>query len=137
MVNVLALNLALDQLTNATNPNIILNSGVSSEINAIGTFLNISDQDWVELILFFIIFIVLMFPLGNLMYKIFDHKSHKISLVTDKLEHGIYAITQINPDNEMDWKTYAASFLIFNGIGFIFLYLLLEIQNILPLNPNH
>ena len=35
----------------------------------------------------------------------------------------------------MGWKTYAGALLLFNLIGLLFLYLLLRIQHLLPLNP--
>jgi K+-transporting ATPase ATPase A chain len=35
----------------------------------------------------------------------------------------------------MDWKDYAKAMLLFNGLGFIVLFLTLLLQGILPLNP--
>ncbi len=50
-------------------------------------------------------------------------------------ERFIYRIAQVNHAEEMDWKTYAIAMLAFNFIGLLFLYLLLRLQNLLPLNP--
>ena len=46
-----------------------------------------------------------------------------------------YRFAGVKNDEEMNWKTYALSVLIFNLVGFLFLYLLLRIQYVLPLNP--
>jgi K+-transporting ATPase ATPase A chain len=41
----------------------------------------------------------------------------------------------VNPQEEMDWKDYALALLLFNGLGFLALYLILRLQYLLPFNP--
>jgi K+-transporting ATPase ATPase A chain len=41
----------------------------------------------------------------------------------------------VNPGEEMNWRIYAGSLLLFNLVGLVFLYLILRLQHILPLNP--
>ncbi|MDE3088729.1 MAG: potassium-transporting ATPase subunit KdpA, partial [Chloroflexota bacterium] len=47
----------------------------------------------------------------------------------------LYRLFGFRADEEMDWKTYAAAFLLFSLTGLLVLYLLLRVQNLLPLNP--
>ena len=35
----------------------------------------------------------------------------------------------------MTWKKYAVAVLLFNGVGFLAVYVLLRLQGVLPLNP--
>lgn len=42
---------------------------------------------------------------------------------------------RINKDEQMNWKKYAASVLVFSGIGLVFLFLLQLLQGVLPGNP--
>jgi len=44
-------------------------------------------------------------------------------------------IAGVKSNVEMTWKTYALTVLLFNLVGFFFLYLLLRFQQFLPLNP--
>lgn len=52
-------------------------------------------------------------------------------------ENTIYRICKVRNDEEMDWKTYAFSILIFNIISILLLYTLTRIQHLLPFNPQH
>lgn len=88
----------------------------------------------------FIIFILLLFIsvplLGNYMAKIFKDSYPKKSIpIFSHLENLIYRICQIDPNQEMTWKSYAKSMLYFNVVGFVFLFLLQLLQSWLPLNP--
>ena len=44
---------------------------------------------------------------------------------------------KIDSNEQMGWKKYAAAALTFNLFGFLLLFLLNLVQNILPLNPQH
>jgi K+-transporting ATPase ATPase A chain len=53
------------------------------------------------------------------------------------LERLIYRLAGVDPAKEMTWKGYAASILLFNALGFLAVYLLMRLQDVLPLNPQH
>ena len=42
---------------------------------------------------------------------------------------------RIKKDEQMNWKKYLVSVLIFSGIGLVFLFLLQMLQGVLPFNP--
>ena len=51
------------------------------------------------------------------------------------MENGIYKVLKINREEEMDWKKYAVCAGVFSVISLAVLWLILMLQNILPLNP--
>jgi K+-transporting ATPase ATPase A chain len=87
--------------------------------------------DWFQIIMYFVVLIVLVKPLGAYMSQIYEGK---IAFLRP-IENAIYRLAGIGPAREMDWKAYALAVLLFNAIGFLFLYLLLRVQHVLPLNP--
>lgn len=53
------------------------------------------------------------------------------------IEHAIYRLAGVAPDDEMHWTRYAIALVAFNALGTAALYLLQRIQAWLPLNPQH
>ncbi len=51
------------------------------------------------------------------------------------LERATYGLCGIDPRKEEGWKGYLASLLVFNVVGLLLTYLILRIQQWLPLNP--
>ena len=43
----------------------------------------------------------------------------------------------VDPHREMSWSQYAVAVLLFNALGFVVVYALLRLQDVLPLNPQH
>lgn len=88
-----------------------------------------------ELIIFILFFLTIVPFLGHYMAIIFqDHSNRTIPLLTH-LEKFTYYFCQIQPHQEMTWKSYSKAMLYFNGLGFAFLFLLQLLQGWLPLNP--
>lgn len=69
------------------------------------------------------------------MAKVFSGKSVILSPILIPLEKCLYRLFGIDKNLEMTWKSYAKNLIILNTIGIIILFLLLEIQVFLPLNP--
>jgi K+-transporting ATPase ATPase A chain len=76
-------------------------------------------------------------PLGRYMAAVFEGRRNILSKVAGPLERFIYRLCRIDESEEMSWKGYAWAFLLFNGAGFIALFLLQLVQGVLPLNPQH
>jgi potassium-transporting ATPase potassium-binding subunit len=92
-------------------------------------------RDFIQIILFFGLLIGLTPILGNYMYKVFTGKKHFMLFVFGWLEKLTYKSSGINPDEETNWKSYTFGLLMFNLIGFVFVFLIQLIQVHLPLNP--
>jgi K+-transporting ATPase ATPase A chain len=92
-------------------------------------------QDFIQIILFFVVLIGMTPILGNYMYKVFTGNKHFMLPVFGWLEKLTYKFTGVNPEEETNWKTYTFELLIFNLIGLVFLFLIQIFQVYLPLNP--
>jgi potassium-transporting ATPase potassium-binding subunit len=71
--------------------------------------------------------------LGSYMEAVFEGRVHYLAW----LERPFYRLLGTRPEVEQNWKRYAGSAVIFSGIFLAFGYLLLRIQGLLPLNPQH
>jgi K+-transporting ATPase ATPase A chain len=91
--------------------------------------------DYFQIILFFALLIGLTPVLGKFMYKVFSGDKHIMLPVLGWLEKLTYKLTGINSKEETNWKSYTFSLLIFNLMGFIFVFLIQLFQAQLPLNP--
>jgi potassium-transporting ATPase potassium-binding subunit len=91
--------------------------------------------NFLQVILFFILLIVLSIPLGLYMKKVYNREYLFVSKILRPIENFIFKILRINPLEEMNWKQYASALLIFNILGIFVLMVILVSQKYLPLNP--
>jgi len=71
--------------------------------------------------------------LGSYMAAVFDGRVHYLAWV----ERPVYRLLGTSPEQEQNWKRYAASMVIFTTICMAITYLIIRIQGSLPLNPQH
>ena len=90
---------------------------------------------WLQFPLYIFVLLLLVKPLGSYMARVYQGEHTFLSPVIVPVEKALYRLAGINKDAEMSWKTYAFTVLIFNLMGAIFLFILLRVQNLLPLNP--
>ena len=67
-------------------------------------------------------------PFGDYMARVYTGTSHF------KVERGLYRLLRVNPDVEQRWTVYAVSVLAFSLVSVLFLYLLMRVQQWLPLS---
>lgn len=94
-----------------------------------------TTQDFIQVLLFFALLIGLTPILGAYMSKVYTGDRHFMLPVFGWLEKLTYKFIGTNPDEETNWKSYTFSLLMFNFIGFLFVFLLQLLQAHLPLNP--
>ncbi len=90
---------------------------------------------WFQLLLYFVVLLVLAKPLGAFMARVYDGQPTRLDRLISPIERLIYRLSGVNPQIEMNWKTYALAMLLFNLFGLIVVYLLQRVQGALPLNP--
>src|SRR5512135_1498636 len=90
---------------------------------------------WLQLGLYLVVLIALVKPLGAFMARVYEGQATKLDRVLGPIERLIYRLSGVNPQAEMNWKTYALAMLLFNLFGVIVVYLLQRVQGALPLNP--
>ena len=89
----------------------------------------------IQYILYLAVLIILAVPLGTYIKKVMDGEKTFLSRLLTPCESAVYKVLRITKDEQMNWKQYATSVLIFSGIGLVFLFLLQLLQGVLPGNP--
>ena len=85
---------------------------------------------WILLLLFLLVLGLLAWPLGQLLAR----------LIEGELPHSLQRLERLclgATTEEMDWHRYAWAILVFNLLGGALLFVLLLLQGLLPLNPQH
>lgn len=88
-----------------------------------------------QYVLYLVVLVLVSIPLGTYMKNVMCGGETFLSKFLTPLEEKIYKKLQIDKYEQMNWKTYAASVVVFSGIGLVFLFLLQLFQGSLPGNP--
>ncbi len=91
---------------------------------------------WINAIVFVVLLLALAVPLAGYMERVFAGERTWLSPVIAPIERTVYRVCRIR-DDEMTWSTYAFAALALTLTAVVFLYLLLRLQQWLPLNPAH
>lgn len=89
----------------------------------------------IQYILYLVVLIALAIPLGDYIKKVMNGEKTFLSKILTPCEDAVYKVMRVKKDEQMNWKKYAVSVLIFSGIGLVFLFLLQLLQGVLPGNP--
>ena len=89
----------------------------------------------IQYILYLVVLIALAIPLGAYIKKVMNGEKTFLSKILTPCENAVYKVMRVKKDEQMNWKKYAVSVLIFSGIGLVFLFLLQLLQVVLPGNP--
>ncbi len=94
-------------------------------------------SEFVEVGIFFALFSLSVVLLGTYMANIFDGKKYRVLFPLQCLERWTYRACRIDPNEDMDWKTYLKALFFLNSIGFLLLFIFELLQKYLPLNPQN
>jgi potassium-transporting ATPase potassium-binding subunit len=92
-------------------------------------------QGWLQIAIFLIVVIALTPPLGAYMARVFRNERVFLTPVIGPFERLTYRVFGVDPERQQDWKTYAKALIIFSGLGWLAMYLILRTQSIQPFNP--
>ena len=90
---------------------------------------------WVQIALFVAILLVLTRPLGGYLSRVLEGQRTFMSPVLVPVERGFYRLAGIDPNEDQSWWVYCRAMLVFHVVAYVFLYLMLRLQSVLPLNP--
>ncbi|MBP7279969.1 MAG: potassium-transporting ATPase subunit KdpA [Leptospiraceae bacterium] len=93
--------------------------------------------DTLQIFIYLFLLIILSPVLGFYLAKVYEGKKTIFSKILEPLENGIYRISGIDKNKQAGWIKYTKDLLLFNGIGFTIVLLLLLFQKYLPLNPEN
>lgn len=94
-----------------------------------------SLHDFMIIVLFLGLLVAITPILGTYMAKVLTGERTLFSRFLLPVEKGVYRFAGVNPNAGMDWKQYLTAAVMFNMIGFAFLFVTLLCQGWLPLNP--
>src|SRR5689334_13869597 len=86
-----------------------------------------------QLVLYVVVLILLVKPLGLYMAQIFEGTS-VVNRIFGPTERLFYRAMGVREDEEMTWKRYTLAFLLFNLLGLLVVYVVQRIQTVLPFN---
>ena len=88
-----------------------------------------------QLVFYVVVLVLLAKPLGAYMARVYEGRPIWLDRPLGWLERLVYRLSGIRADQEMGWKVYALTMLLFNVAGLLLVYLLQRMQGVLPLNP--
>ena len=74
-------------------------------------------------------------PLGGYVLRVMEGERVALSRAGAPVERLFYRLSGVEPTREQSWFVYTMSMLAFSLVGFLSLYALQRLQNVLPLNP--
>src|SRR6195256_5252608 len=92
-------------------------------------------QGWLQIAIFVAVVVALTPPLGAYMARVYRNERVFLSPVLGGAERLTYRVFGVDPNRKQDWKAYARTLIVFSGLFWLALYLILRTQNIQPLNP--
>ena len=94
-----------------------------------------SLNGYLQIGIYFAVLLLLVKPLGLYMARVYQGEYTILDRLIHPLERLCYRLVGVNPQDEMDWKTYAIALLVFSAISVLVVYLLQRVQGLLLLNP--
>jgi len=88
----------------------------------------------VHVVLLFVSVLVLAPLLGNYMARVYSGGRHPLSFLRP-VERFLYKLLRVDSGKSMTWKAYASAVAAFSAISLVLLFLLLLLQEYMPLNP--
>jgi K+-transporting ATPase ATPase A chain len=93
-------------------------------------------HQWLELALYVAALVLVTKPLGLYINRVLDASGRTwLDPVLRPLEKLTYRVLGVDPQKEQGWKQYAFAMLLFSLVSCLFTYVILRLQQFLPLNP--
>ncbi len=90
---------------------------------------------WSQIALALALVVACSVPLSAFMARVFSGERTLLTPVIGPVERGFYRLAGVDPAREQDWLGYTIAMVFFSIAGFLSLYALQRLQNVLPLNP--
>jgi K+-transporting ATPase ATPase A chain len=88
---------------------------------------------WLQILLFSLCVLLAAKPIGVYLVRVFDGSYRWLSW----LERPIYRLCGVDEHEDQHWTRYAAGLMLFSVASMLLTYLVLRLQRVLPLNPQH
>src|SRR6516165_6905571 len=92
--------------------------------------------DIIQIVIVLAIIVGLAIPLGRYMAAVFTNRRTVLDPVLDPVDNAIYRLSGVNRSAGMRWQAYVVAMLLTNLVMFVMYFVILETQQLLPLNPD-
>ncbi|MBG0810352.1 potassium-transporting ATPase subunit KdpA [Methylosinus sp. H3A] len=90
---------------------------------------------WAQIAIVLAVVIAAAIPLSSYIARVLGGERTFLSPVLAPVEQIFYKLSGVDPKREQSWLGYTMAMLAFSVVGFLSLYALQRLQNLLPLNP--
>ena len=95
-----------------------------------------SARYYILVIVFFALVAAVSWPLGRFLARVFAGTNTLSRKVGWPIERALYRAAGVDPKREQTWKSYALGVLGFSLLTQLITYVMLRLQDVLPLNPS-
>jgi K+-transporting ATPase ATPase A chain len=88
---------------------------------------------WLQILFYCVCVLLVAKPLGIYLVRVYDGSLKWLGPV----ERGIYRVCGVDRSEDQHWTRYAGGMLLFSAASMLLTYLVLRLQHLLPLNPQH
>jgi K+-transporting ATPase ATPase A chain len=88
---------------------------------------------WLQILFYSACVLLVAKPLGIYLVRVYDGTYTWLGPV----ERAIYRVCGVDPSDDQHWTRYAGGLLLFSAASMLLTYLVLRLQHVLPLNPQH
>src|SRR5258708_7946651 len=90
---------------------------------------------WLQIAVVLALVLATAIPLSSFIASIYAGRDNFLTPVLRPVERGFYRLAGVDETREQSWFMYAMALIAFSIAGFVSLYALQRLQNVLPLNP--
>src|SRR5215831_17334603 len=88
---------------------------------------------WLQILFYSVCVLAIAKPLGLYLVRVYDGTYKWLGVI----ERPIYRLCGVDPDEDQHWTRYAGGMLLFSAVSMLLTYLVLRLQHVLPVNPQH
>ena len=90
---------------------------------------------WLQIVLVLFVVVACAVPFSAFIARVYAGERTFLSPVMGPVERAFYRVAGVDPAREQDWFAYTIAMVVFSIAGFLSLYAIQRLQNVLPLNP--
>ncbi len=90
---------------------------------------------WSQIAIVLALVLVTAIPMSKLIASVYAGTTNFLSPILRPVERGFYRIAGVDETREQSWLVYAFALIAFSIAGFVSLFAIQRLQNLLPLNP--
>jgi K+-transporting ATPase ATPase A chain len=88
---------------------------------------------WLQILFYCLCVLLVARPLGSYLVRVYDGSLQWLA----PIERLIYRVAGVDASEDQHWTRYAGGMLLFSAASMLLTYVVLRLQHLLPLNPQH